>query len=181
LIFRKIEYTNGSKASASPKYEDKQLIEQWLSSEEWKNVPRGTPPPPVNGTGIPIFEAGLMIKDKEVVMHEYEVEGPDFFVQIPQYRDCDYGTRATGDRMYPEIRNGDLLICKSVPDMETIMLGDIYVMQLRGGTQTVSYIHLHENEDFFLLKARHEKFPDTPMEKSKIVKIWKVRAVFKGL
>jgi hypothetical protein len=82
--------------------------------------------------------------------------------------------------MYPEIRNGDLLICKTV-DTDMVMYGDVYVLEIKGKVQTCSYVHEADNQDFYLLKARHDKFPDTVIEKSKITRIWKVRAVFKGL
>lgn len=138
------------------------------------------PPPPISGLGTPVYDSDIVLKKKDLTYNEYETKQPDFFIQIPQYRDCDYGTRASGDTMYPEIRNGDLLICKQVEDLETIIFGDIYLLQLSGGQETVKYIHPHEDENFFLLKARHESVPDTPMSKKRVVRVYKVRGVFKG-
>lgn len=145
-----------------------------------QNVPRGTPPPPLNKIGIPIYEGSIVKMDNNMELHEYELEGPDFFVQIPQYRDCDLGARASGDKMYPEIRNGDLLICKRVIDHDTVIFGDIYLLVLKGGMQTVNYIHPGLNDEFFLLKNRNESAPPTPMAKNKVAMIYKVRGVFKG-
>lgn len=154
-------------------------LESWLSGKV-ENVPRGTKPPPKLKLGIPIYEGSIVKMDNKMELHEYELEGPDFFIQIPQYRDCDLGARASGDKMYPEIRNGDLLICKRVHDHDTVMFGDIYLLVLKGGLQTVNYIHPGESDEYFLLKNRNESAPPTPMLKSKVAMIYKVRGVFKG-
>lgn len=130
--------------------------------------------------GIPIFEAP--IKAGLEPMYRDEFLHPDYYVQIPQFRDCTYGCRASGDSMYPEIRNGDIMICKEITDKKGLVFGDIYVIQTISGIETVKYLHPNkQNPEMLTLKARNEKVPDTDILKEEITRIYKVRGVFKGM
>lgn len=135
---------------------------------------------PPNWPGLPIFEAPVTLGLIETIRDE-PVMSPDFYLPVPQFRDCTFGTRAAGDSMYPEIRNGDYVICKEVTDVREIIMGDIYLVITNGGMETVKYIHPHpSNKDYLILAARNESIPKTELPKEAIRKVYKVKGVLKA-
>jgi SOS-response transcriptional repressor LexA len=127
--------------------------------------------------GLPMFEVPVTLGAIEVIRDE-PANNAAFYLHIPQFRDCTFGTRASGDSMYPEIRNGDFVICKEI---ESIIYGDIYLVITFDGHETVKYIHPHpDKEDHIILVPRNESIPRTPLPKSAIRKIYKVKGVIKG-
>ena len=79
--------------------------------------------------------------------------------------------------MYPEIRNGDYVICKEVSNF---IFGDIYLVVTNDGQETVKYVHPNENPDLVNLVPYNKAIPITPIPKSDIVKMYKVKGVLKG-
>lgn len=130
--------------------------------------------------GIPIYEAP--VKAGLEPMYRDEHNHADFYLQIPQFKDCDYGCRASGDSMYPEIRSGALIICKEVKEKRGLIYGDIYVIQTISGLETVKYLHPNNGDpDTLILKSRNANIPDTVIQKEDVMKIFKVRGVFNTL
>lgn len=133
-----------------------------------------------NSEGIKMYESAPVAATVKTVYHD-EHNVPDYVLQIPQFRDCNYGTRASGDSMYPEIRNGDLVICKELDRNSRIIFGDIYIVHTKDNIETIKYIKAHENLDWVTL-VPHNKAAGvgTPIPKNEIIKLFKVRAVFKA-
>lgn len=129
--------------------------------------------------GIPIYEAAPVTLTNTVSIRDEKVGDPDFWVTIPNLRDCNYGTRAKGDSMHPLIRTNALVIGKEIVDFKVIIFGEIYIVQTKGGIETVKYIHPHESDsDMILLVPYNEKAKTTPVHKSEILKLYEAKAVF---
>jgi phage repressor protein C with HTH and peptisase S24 domain len=134
--------------------------------------------------GIQVYESAPTYASIKTVYHD-EHAVPDYVLNIPQFRDCNYGTRASGDSMYPEIRNGDLIICKELPIDARIIFGDMYVVHTKDGIETIKYVNQfiddNKNEPWVLL-VPHNKAAGmgTPIPRIEIIKLFKVRAIFKA-
>lgn len=89
--------------------------------------------------GIQVYESAPVQAGLRTVYHD-EHAVPDYVLNIPQFRDCNYGTRASGDSMYPEVRNGDLIVCKELPIDARIIFGDMYVIHTQDGIETIKYV-----------------------------------------
>jgi transcriptional regulator with XRE-family HTH domain len=134
--------------------------------------------------GIMVYESAPVQAGIRTVYHD-EHQVPDYVLNIPQFKDCNYGTRASGDSMYPEIRNGDLIVCKELPLDARIIFGDIYVVHTKDGIETIKYIQqfVDGNDDEpWILLVPHNKAAGmgTPIPRKEIIKLFKVRAIFKA-
>jgi hypothetical protein len=134
--------------------------------------------------GIMVYESAPVQAGINTVYHD-EHAVPDYVLNIPQFKDCNYGTRASGDSMYPEIRNGDLIICKELPLDARIIFGDIYVIHTKDGIETIKYVQQFtdgtDGQPWVLL-VPHNKAAGmgTPIPRLEIIKLFKVRAIFKA-
>lgn len=134
--------------------------------------------------GIMVYESAPVQAGIRTVYHD-EHAVPDYVLNIPQFRDCNYGTRASGDSMYPEIRNGDLIVCKELPLDARIIFGDIYVVHTKDGIETIKYVQQFvdsDNSEPWILLVPHNKAAGmgTPIPRNEIIKLFKVRAIFKA-
>ena len=134
--------------------------------------------------GIQVYESAPTYASIKTVYHD-EHAVPDYVLSIPQFRDCNYGTRASGDSMYPEVRNGDLIVCKELPKDARIIFGDMYVVHTKDGIETIKYVNQFvdgSKEEQWVLLVPHNKAAGmgTPIPRNEIIKLFKVRAVFKA-
>lgn len=130
--------------------------------------------------GIPVWEASPITATNTEVYHDEKIGNPDFYLNVPQLRDCNYAGRARGDSMHPKISNGDIVIGKEMTDLSVIMFGEIYIIHTRNGIETVKYIHpVPGEEEKILLVPANEKAKSTPIMKSDILRLFEYRAVFK--
>lgn len=67
--------------------------------------------------GIPVFEASPITATNTEVYHDEKIGNPDFYLNVPQLRDCNYAGRARGDSMHPKISNGDIVIGKEMTNV----------------------------------------------------------------
>lgn len=134
--------------------------------------------------GIQVYESAPTYATVKTVYHD-EHAVPDYVLNIPQFRDCNYGTRASGDSMYPEVRNGDLIICKELPVDARIIFGDMYVVHTKDGIETIKYVNQFvdgNSDEQWVLLVPHNKAAGmgTPIPRKEIIKLFKVRAIFKA-
>lgn len=134
--------------------------------------------------GIQVYESAPTYASIKTVYHD-EHAVPDYVLNIPQFRDCNYGTRASGDSMYPEVRNGDLIVCKELPKDARIIFGDMYVVHTKDGIETIKYVNQFvdgKQDEQWVLLVPHNKAAGmgTPIPRNEIIKLFKVRAVFKA-
>lgn len=132
------------------------------SSEEWKGVPM---------YDIPVY-GGL-----PTLIRDEPGQAPIFYLPIPGYQDCIFGTRVKGDSMSPKIDAGDFVVCKEV---DSFIFGDIYLVVTEDGQETIKYVHPNEQKDWVNLVPHNTEVPITPIHKKKIKKIYKVKGVVKS-
>lgn len=173
--------------NSNPKTDDAEILEKWLRGELMEKVPRETyvehrrNQKLIDKPGTPIFEVPQTLTNIEVYRDEH-ITNADFWVTIPDLRDCDYGFRAKGDSMHPLIRNRALVIGKSIADFSLIIFGDIYIVHTKNGLETVKFIHPHEtDEEKVMLVPYNENARKTPVHKSEIIRLFEARAVFNPL
>lgn len=176
------------KIQSSPKAEDNAILEEWLDTLE--EVPENSKDRLLklrknfiekSEVGTKVFEsAPTPATVKTVYRDEHAV--PDYVLKIPQFKDCNYGTRASGDSMYPEVRNGDLVICKELDRSARVIYGDMYVVHTKDGIETIKYVKNYDVKDDWVLLVPHNKAAGegTPIPKEEILRLFKVRAVFKA-
>jgi len=133
-----------------------------------------------NWRGVPMYDIPVSAGAVTLIRDEV-APTPAYYLQIPGFKDCTFGARVSGDSMYPEIRNGDYVICKEIQSMGDIIYGDIYLIVTHSGMETVKYLHPHdEKADWIKLVPYNKSVPPTAMPKSNIFKVYKVKGVLKG-
>lgn len=136
-----------------------------------------------NIRAIPVYEAEpSTLSNVESYRDQPPPETPDFWVTIPQLRDCNYGCRAKGDSMHPLIRTNALVIGKEILDLSVVVFGEVYIIKTKNGIETVKYIHPHESDpEIVLLVPYNGKAKSTPIHKSDILRLFEAKAVFNTL
>lgn len=134
-----------------------------------------------DGKGMPVL-AGVHTTGSVVSLFKDEHnEEPLFYLDAPEIKGCDYGVRVIGDSMYPLIRNGCYVACKTITNKEFILYGEIYHI-ITNDYSTVKYVHPHATkEDWVMLVPYSDSSKPTPMPKSEIIRISQVRAILQVL
>lgn len=129
--------------------------------------------------GIPIYESAPdTLSNSPSIRDEKQID-PDFWVTIPNLRDCNYGARAKGDSMYPLIRTNALVIGKEIFDFRVIVFGEIYIIKTVNGLETVKYIQPDDKDkEVIWLVPYNTKANKTPIHKSEILRLFEAKAVF---
>ncbi len=135
-----------------------------------------------NKKGMPVFEsAPVTLTNIKSIRDEKQGE-PDFWLNIPQYRNCDYATRAKGDSMHPLIRNMAIVGGRQIYDFNVIVFGDIYIIHTQNGIETVKYIHPDpDNSDGILLVPYNGSAKSTPLHRKDILRLYQAEFVLNPL
>ncbi|MBV7529018.1 XRE family transcriptional regulator [Chitinophaga sp. sic0106] len=135
--------------------------------------------PDIFWRGVPMYDTDVNAGILSLIRDE-KITEPAYYLPIPGFKDCKFGARVSGDSMYPEIRNGDYVICKELQTLDSLIYGDIYLVVTHDGMETVKYVHPHEKEDWINLVPYNKSVPTTPMPKKNIRAVYKVKGVVKG-
>lgn len=129
--------------------------------------------------GLPIFNAPISAsfieQYKDITIYE-----PEYYLRDPRFRDCDFGAKITGDSMHSEIRHGDSIVCKEIFDKSFIVYGEIYYVVAKNGLETCKYVNAGKDDQHILLVPRNEKISPTPIKRTMIKNIYKVRGILRG-
>lgn len=129
------------------------------------------------GKGMPVMAGVHTTGSVTTLFKDEHNEEPLFYLDAPEIKGCDYGVRVIGDSMYPLIRNGCYVACKSINNKEYILFGEIYHI-ITDDYSTVKYVHPHpEKEDWVMLVPYSDSAKPTPLPKTEILKIAQVRAI----
>lgn len=83
-----------------------------------------------------------------------DVNHAESYLWIPGFEDCDCAATVRGDSMYPKYSNGDIILCKRVPDLRHVRYGEPYLIIDEDG-QVVKYITKDERKGYFLLASEN--------------------------
>lgn len=172
--FKSANVYKWEKGTKPTNYDDLQKLESILTGGAL------TPPPSGGWPGIPVYEASPITATNTEVYHDERIDKPDFYLNVPALRDCNYAARARGDSMHPKISNGDIVIGKELMDASVILFGEIYIIHTRNGIETVKYIHpCDDDSDCLELVPLNSSARKTRIKKTDIARLFEYRAVFK--
>ena len=120
--------------------------------------------------------------DVKMQAQEPAVEyGGGFWKQIPEYRSCDYATKATGNAMQPLIRHNAIVGGKRLDDPAFIVFGEVYIIQARNGMEVVRYIQPAGDPADVLLTGARKGAPATEMRRADIAQVFHAQFVVNPL
>jgi hypothetical protein len=152
--------------NALKRYHEMLMEDAWLE----KSMPREAPYL-TGSTGAEVTEA------KE----EYG-DGKKFWSALPEYKSCDFATKAKGNSMSPLIQNNAIVGGKKLADASVIVYGEIYIIHTRNGIETIKYIQPAPGDPQSVLLAAHqENIPDTLLNRSDILRLFQARFVLNPL
>jgi len=130
--------------------------------------------------GLPVYNVPITASFIETYRDDSSYQ-PQYYLHDPRFRDCDFGAVITGDSMHSEIRHGDIVVCKYIEDNSFIVFGDIYYIVATNGLETCKYVNRDpENKDNLLLVPRNEKMSPSPLPRTKLLRLYKVRGIVRG-
>jgi len=112
----------------------------------------------------------------------YSPSSYDFWAGIPEYRHCDFSTKAKGNSMHPVIQNNAIVGGKKLTDASVIVFGEIYIIQTKNGIETIKYIQpVSDDPQSILLLSLQDNAPGTLLRKSDILNLYEAQFVLNPL
>jgi hypothetical protein len=109
-------------------------------------------------------------------------EGQGFWQQIPEYRHCDFATKARGTGMQPLIQNNAIVGGKELTDPSLMIYGEIYIVQTKNGMEIIRYAQpAPDDPDSILFVPHRENTPGTQVRRSDIVRVFLAQFVVNPL
>lgn len=122
-------------------------------------------------------EKGLLREDPPDASY-----GEGFWSRIPEYRTCDFATKARGNAMQPLILHGAIVGGKRLADPGFIVYGEVYILQAQNGMETIRYVQPSpEDQDSVLLVALKEGTPATEIKRADILRVYHAQFVVNPL
>lgn len=134
--------------------------------------------------GIPMYNEPAAAGAVEIYSDVRE-DQPAFFVNIPQFRDCDFGKMIFGHSMYPTYENGSYLFMKRQFG-QTILPGEAYYIETVD-YKVVKRLQLGDTDDTFIAESDNpelrangkRKYESFPIRKTDILKLSLVKGSLK--
>lgn len=174
------------KGEGKPKTDDYNTLKDYFSYETSKKsevIPLGKHLPSRaahdDWEGLPMYNVPITASFVASYRDEHYIE-PQYYFRDPRFKDCDFGAIITGDSMHSEIRHGDFVVCKEVTDQSFIVFGEIYYVVAKNGLETCKYLNAGDDQETVLLVPRNERISPSPIKKSMIQKLYKVRGIVRG-
>lgn len=143
--------------------------------------------------GVPVYNTEVTASFVEKYTDADSRWEPLYYLRDPQFRDCNFAARIAGDSMHSEIRHGDYIICQEIIDKSVIVFGDIYYVVTVNGLQTCKYINAFPiydpnykgktqlyDYDKVLLVPKNDSISPTPLKKTDIQRLYKVKGIVRG-
>ncbi len=106
-----------------------------------------------------------------------QTTNPDYFVDFPPYRNCDYYCNVYGNSMEPTISSGDIVAMKRVEDFRYLINGKIYAIVTSNGLRTIKRIR--DNGDTFTLVPDNHSIGEQIIPKSFVTHVFLVMGSIK--
>jgi hypothetical protein len=108
-------------------------------------------------------------------------EGKGFWSALPEYKNCDFATKAKGNSMLPFIQHNAIVGGKKLADASVIIYGEIYIVHTRNGIEAIKYIQPAPDPGNILLVSGQENTPATMLNRSDILRLYQARFVLNPL
>lgn len=109
---------------------------------------------------IPLYEidasAGL-----NMLFSNQNTQIPLDYITVPNAPKCDGALFVRGDSMYPLLKAGDIICYKTIQNIENIVFGEMYLLDLDNGDDqylTVKYVQKSEKGDKYIKLVSENKY-----------------------
>lgn len=106
------------------------------------------------------------------IMANDQTTNPDYLIDFPPYRDCDFYCNVYGDSMSPTISSGDIVAMKRIEDFRYLINGKIYGIITSNGLRTIKRIR--DNGDTFTLVPDNPTVGEQTIPKSLVTNVFLV-------
>jgi SOS-response transcriptional repressor LexA len=130
------------------------------------SVPRMETPPPVHHQ-LPLIPIDALSKLDQPFC---DSEKPEDLYTITEFNNSDFLIRVKGDSMAPKYNGGDLLACKSVPEVY-FQWGRVYVLCSKSQGIMVKRVLPSENEASIKCVSDNPKYPPFDMPKDDLLSV----------
>ena len=128
--------------------------------------------------GVPVYDVELTATAVES-MENYTALEPEYYLDIPFFRDCDFAGKVVGDSMYPKYRHGSIIVCKRITAWQKFFeAGRAYLVITRTDNfRAVKYLQEDDtdNDYLWLLSHNAESFPPQRIPKDEILELYLVK------
>lgn len=158
----------------------------WLfgeSSQKYLAVNKGDVNPKVITLNSSEEENIILVSQKAAAGYPHNVQDvswyqqlPAFDIPLPEYRNATYrGFQVEGDSMMPNLRPGEWVLGKAVPNIEEVSFSKIYVVVLYDSV-LVKKIQKMKDPYKILLVSINEEYPPLQVLISDIQELWQVNS-----
>ncbi len=115
-----------------------------------------------------------------------ETGEPAYFVDIPQFRDCDFGKIFHGNEMQPAIQSGECIFLQKVTDKSLIIPNEIYMVRFDNFERVRRLLKLDDDGGLMAIADNKEansegtpKYPNFSIPLQKITELYQVKGLLK--
>lgn len=130
-------------------------------------------------TGVPYYDFEVFAGYSEDA--QLPTSCPECYISIPQYKGADCACPVYGQSMYPEIKNGDVVILKRISDLSVVIYGDVYTIETVNGLNTIKRIMKGDAPDTIKLVAANPEYEAQDIPKNSIRRIYRVMGIMRRL
>lgn len=133
---------------------------------------------------MPMYDTVTNASSLEVY-NDINKEEPAFYVDIPQFKDCNFGKKIFGQSMEGSYCSGSYVFCREVFDHSIILFGEVYYFETEDYCM-IKRLQKGSNEDCILACSDNEEcrkdgsliYQPIEIQKDKIRKLYIVKGAF---
>lgn len=151
-----------------------------LKGEAWVEKPSDAFLKPREEKRIPFYDVEFELGFDEMFNDDPNV--PSSYICVPGYDKADFWCKASGESMKPYINSGNYVALKEIEGWQDyITMNEAYAVITKNGLRTIKVIRKGSDERHFTLHAYNEEFEDQEIDKTTILRIFKVIGILKAL
>ncbi|WP_349316388.1 S24 family peptidase [Chitinophaga sp. MM2321] len=129
---------------------------------------------------IPVYDIPVTAGIVSLIRDENHIT-PSFHIQVPFFNHGAFGVKVLGDSMYPEICDGEYVICEALSSWEEIKNGHVYLVVAENDIATIKKVHIHPTEPgLLMLVSVNMHWGNQLLHADKILKVFKIVSVIKN-
>lgn len=140
------------------------------------NTPYITPSPNTKGHKVPFYD--IDVSAGSIAFFSDNLEEPDYYINMPDFSDCDFIVPVYGYSMKPIINNGDKIACKEIQERSFFNYGEVYLV-VTDEQRMVKRLRKAKEEGYITLSSHNEDYDDIEIPVNKILKLFIVKGIIK--
>lgn len=122
--------------------------------------------------GVPYYDVDFLLGFDE--LETPATQAPEYLINIPRYNNATLWCNASGDSMYPEICNGDIVALQRVEDFRFLPFDNVYAFITTNDMRTIKRIGRGSTPQSYRLIPTNKDYEEQDLPFEMIRQVYKV-------